>query len=82
MKRLGLIVILFCVAIILVMIFQKDDSFIKTGGLYISEIVASNSYTYKDSDDPTMIVFFGDHFLLHYFYTYIHKIPLYLYFLN
>ena len=50
MKRLGLIIILFCVAIILVLIFKKDDSYIKTGGLYISEVVASNSYTYKDND--------------------------------
>ena len=50
MKRLGLIIILFAVAIILVILFKKDDSFIKTGGLYINEIVASNSYTYKDDD--------------------------------
>ena len=27
-----------------------NDTFIKNGGLYISEIVASNSYTYKDND--------------------------------
>ena len=50
MKRIGMIVILFAMAIILVILFKKDDSFIKTGGLYINEIVASNSYTYKDSD--------------------------------
>ena len=50
MKKYGLIIILFIIAILLVFIFQKDDSFIKTGNLYISEIVASNSYTYKDSD--------------------------------
>lgn len=50
MKRLLLIIGLFIVAILLVFIFKKDDSYIKTGGLYINEIVASNSYTYKDSD--------------------------------
>ena len=50
MKRLGLITILFCLAISLVILFKKDDSFIRNGGLYINEIVASNSYTYKDSD--------------------------------
>lgn len=50
MKRLGLIIILFGIAIILVILFKGDDSFIKNGGLYISEIVASNSYTYKDND--------------------------------
>ena len=50
MKRLGLIIILFCLAILLVILFRTDDNFIKTGGLYISEIVASNSYTYKDND--------------------------------
>jgi hypothetical protein len=50
MKRFGLIMILFAIAIILVILFKGDDSFIKNGGLYISEIVASNSYTYKDND--------------------------------
>ena len=50
MKRLGLIIILFGVAILLVFLFQPDNTYIKTGGLYINEIVASNSYTYKDSD--------------------------------
>lgn len=50
MKRLGLIIILFCLAILLVILFKPDDSFIKTGGLYINEIVASNSYTFKDND--------------------------------
>ena len=50
MKRLGMVVVLFCIAILLVVIFKKDDSFIKTGGLYINEIVASNSYSYKDND--------------------------------
>lgn len=50
MKRFGLIIILFIVAITLVMLFKGDDSYIKTSSLYISEIVASNSYAYKDSD--------------------------------
>ena len=50
MKKVGLIIILFIVAILLVILFQKDDSYIKTGNLFINEIVASNSYTYKDSD--------------------------------
>ena len=50
MKKASLIIILFIVAILLVILFQKDDSYIKTGNLYINEIVASNSYTYKDSD--------------------------------
>lgn len=50
MKRIGLIIGLFIVAITLVIIFRNDDSFIKSGGLYINEIVASNSYSYKDND--------------------------------
>lgn len=50
MKKIGLIIVLFIVAIILVIVFRQDDSFIKTGGLYINEIVASNSYSYKDGD--------------------------------
>ena len=50
MKRLGLIILLFSIAILLVILFQNDNSYIKTGGLYINEIVASNSYTYKDDD--------------------------------
>ncbi len=50
MKRIGIIVGLFIVAILLVILFKPDDSYIKTGGLYINEIVASNSYSYKDSD--------------------------------
>ena len=32
------------------MIFKPDDSYIKSGGLFINEIVASNSYSYKDND--------------------------------
>ena len=50
MKKIGLIIGLFIVAIILVILFRNDDDFIKSGGLYISEIVASNSYSYKDND--------------------------------
>ena len=50
MKRLLIITVLFIVAITLVILFKKDDTYIKTGNLYISEIVASNSYTHKDSD--------------------------------
>lgn len=50
MKRVGIIIGLFIIAIILVILFKPDDSYIKTGGLYINEIVASNSYTYKDND--------------------------------
>ena len=50
MKKIGLIIGLFIVAIILVILFRNDDNFIKSGGLYISEIVASNSYSYKDND--------------------------------
>ena len=50
MKKYGLIILLFIIAIVLVFIFDKPQNFIKTGNLYISEIVASNSYTYKDED--------------------------------
>ena len=50
MKRFIIIIILFILAIGLVIIFKPDDSYIKTGNLFISEIVASNSYTYKDND--------------------------------
>lgn len=50
MKRIGIIIALFVIAIVLVIILRPDDNFIKSGGLYISEIVASNSYTYKDDD--------------------------------
>lgn len=50
MKRVGIIIGLFIIAIVLVILFKPDDTYIKTGGLYISEIVASNSYSYKDSD--------------------------------
>ncbi len=50
MRKEIIIVGLFIVAIILVMIFKPDDSYIKSGGLFINEIVASNSYSYKDND--------------------------------
>ena len=50
MKKIGLIIGLFIVAGVLVFLFKQDDNFIKTGGLYINEIVASNSYSFKDSD--------------------------------
>lgn len=50
MKRIGIIIGLFILAIVLVILFKPDDTYIKTGGLYINEIVASNSYSHKDSD--------------------------------
>ncbi len=51
MRKYGImIVILFIIAIGLVFIFHKNNDFVKTGSIYISEIVASNSYTYKDND--------------------------------
>ncbi len=65
MKRFGLIIILFIVAIVLVILFKPDDSFIKTGGIYINEIMASNSYTYKDSDGE-----FSDYIELYNSYDY------------
>ena len=50
MKKYGLIIVLFVVASILVYFFSKDGNYIKSGNFYISEIVASNNYTYKDND--------------------------------
>ncbi len=50
MRKYGLIIILFIIGAVLVLLFQKNHDFIKSGDLYISEIVASNSYTYKDND--------------------------------
>ena len=50
MKKYGLIILLFLVAFGLVYLFSSKDNYIKTGKLYISEVVASNSYTLKDSD--------------------------------
>ena len=48
MKKYVGIILLFIVAIILVFLFGRSTDYIKTGKLYISEIVASNSYTIKD----------------------------------
>ena len=50
MKRVLIVIGLFLVAFILVFIFDKDKDYIKVGNLYISEIVASNSYTHKNAD--------------------------------
>lgn len=50
MKKYGLIVVLFIVAIVLVYLFSSNQDYVKTGGLYISEIVSSNSYTYKNKN--------------------------------
>ena len=50
MKNYLMIMILFIIAILLVIFFDKDDNYVKNGNLYISEIVASNSYTYKNED--------------------------------
>lgn len=50
MKKYGLIIVLFIIASVLVYLFAKDGDYIKSGNLYINEIVASNNYTYKDSD--------------------------------
>ncbi len=50
MKKYIIIGLLFIVAIFLVMIFSNNNDYIKTGNLYISEILASNSYSYKDND--------------------------------
>ncbi len=63
MKKYGLIMLLFVVAILLVLVFKKDDSYIKTGNLYINEIVASNSYSYKDDEGeyPDYIEIYNGH---------------------
>ena len=50
MKKYIVIGLLFIVAIFLVMIFSNNDDYVKTDNLYISEILASNSYSYKDND--------------------------------
>lgn len=50
MKKVLIILGLFLIAFLLVFIFSKDDNYIKVGNLYINEIVASNSYTYKNQD--------------------------------
>ena len=50
MKRYIMISVLFIIAIVLVYLFGRKTDYIKTGKLYINEIMASNSYTVKDSD--------------------------------
>lgn len=50
MKKYGLIIVLFVAASLLVYLFSRNNNYIKSGNLYISEIVASNNYTYKDND--------------------------------
>lgn len=50
MKRYILIISLFIIAIVLVILFGNNHDYIKTGKLYISEIVPSNSYTIKDNN--------------------------------
>ena len=65
MKKYGLIILLFVVASILVYFFGKESNYIKTGKLYISEIVASNSYTLRDD-----IGEYSDYIELHNGYDY------------
>ena len=48
MRKYGLIIVLFIISIVLVYFFGKNNDYIKTGKLYINEIVASNSYSYQD----------------------------------
>ena len=60
MKKYGLIIVLFIIAGVLVYLFSHDGSYIKSGNLYISEIVASNNYTYKDGDGE-----FSDYIEIH-----------------
>ncbi len=50
MKRYIMIGILFIIAILLVYLFGRQTDYIKTGKLYINEIMASNSYTIKDDN--------------------------------
>ena len=42
--------LLFIIAFFLVMIFEPSNGYIKTGNLYINEILSSNKYTYKDDN--------------------------------
>lgn len=51
MKKYGLIIILFIVASLLVFIFGNNNDYIKTGKIYINEIVASNRYTMRDGNN-------------------------------
>ena len=50
MKKYGLIIILFMVGIVLVYFFSNNYDYVKSGRLYINEIVASNSYSFKNND--------------------------------
>ena len=50
MKKILGIIILFVIAITLVIIFSKDNSYIKTSELYINEILPSNHISYKNKD--------------------------------
>jgi len=63
MKKEGLIIIgLFIVVGILVYFFGGRSGYVKTGRLYISEIMASNSYTIKTENDdyPDYIELYND----------------------
>lgn len=46
-----IIVILFIISIVLAHFLGNNEDYIKAGKLYISEIVASNSYTHKNEDE-------------------------------
>ena len=50
MKKYIIIGMLFIVAIILILLFNPNPDYVKTGNLYLNEIVTSNKYTYKDND--------------------------------
>ena len=51
MKEYVKIIILFIIIILVVKFAPKlNDNYVKTSKLYISEIMASNSYTIKDED--------------------------------
>ena len=49
MRKYGLIILLFILAGILVYFFSNNYDYIKTGNLYINEIVPVNNYTIKNS---------------------------------
>ena len=49
MKKELIIIPIFVLTIVLVMLIPNND-YIKTGKLYVSEIMASNNYTIKDDD--------------------------------
>ncbi len=50
MKKYLIIIGLFIISFVLVYLFGRDNNYVRVNNLYINEIVASNSYTYKDSD--------------------------------